>query len=897
MAAPTRLFVSVAMVLTSFSRAGAQMPDEAGALLRDADKSLALETVAGATKAIENSRRALKLLGSAPAWRTGRPLAFIAQAFLQLRQVDSALVYEQRAQKVLAGGEDPQVVALVFQDLSSIHLALNHPDSAVFYAATPLSLYRVSQGVIGSPAIFLRASAAHIALNQKAEARALLVEAAREGDRVGNPFIVATAFHYLGRLHLTEAIAGDSAIIYFRIADRIQKQFGVTKGQGALYSDISQFYRKHGVVDSALTYARRALTSRELGDRERIIVLMSLSETYAQRGEFSGTDADSAVFYARSSLALARRMNDKRLEADALLRIGVNFARTNKDSAVSFLKQALAVIPPGTVEEGQARMFLGYAELTADATDDAMKDFQAASSILKSVGNVESWEPDFGIGAAYYFKGDFRNASDAIARAFDSRSAIRSSTRDDFLRIAFAESGVLSFDELWTNTWLRQRKSTSDEQASLGALAVTDRVRAQSLRDLMTKRTPIEKVTDFASHGRSLINRSIGADELLLYYRIGADSLTVWAVTKTGAPVVVRRAVSRDSVQTTVGAYAEGLGVKNGSARLSSRSIETMRGAISSKVNSSASFAAASRELSEWLLPPEIRPLLSSSKKVVIVPHGVLGVVPFSALTAGETGDPLGVTHAIRYAPSLGILAAVTEKVVRGEPAEIRSRGERCTRQWSGACPLVVGNPLMPIFAGSDGSLTRLNPLPGAEAEGTEIAKKLNLPPLLGSAATETEVRKRVRNAPVIHLATHGFAYSRAADAASSFVALASDAKNDGFLTMNEVINAPDLDLAATLVVLSACQSGLGSLTDAEGTVGLQRAFLSRGAKTVLVSLWNVSDEATRALMTSFYGHWLDDKDKPSKSESLRRAQTDVRKVSTFSNPKFWAAFQLVGAN
>ena len=109
---------------------------------------------------------------------------------------------------------------------------------------------------------------------------------------------------------------------------------------------------------------------------------------------------------------------------------------------------------------------------------------------------------------------------------------------------------------------------------------------------------------------------------------------------------------------------------------------------------------------------------------------------------------------------------------------------------------------------------------------------------------------------------------------------------------MSEILDDPKLELSAELVVLSACQTGLGDLKDAEGIVGLPRAFLARGARSVLASLWSVDDRATRELVESFYTHWLKDDDEPSKAEALRRAQEDMQGKS----PRDWAAFQLVGA-
>jgi CHAT domain-containing protein len=153
--------------------------------------------------------------------------------------------------------------------------------------------------------------------------------------------------------------------------------------------------------------------------------------------------------------------------------------------------------------------------------------------------------------------------------------------------------------------------------------------------------------------------------------------------------------------------------------------------------------------------------------------------------------------------------------------------------------------------------------------------------------------------APVIHLATHGFAYSADAKVLDSFVALARDSTaggaGNGLLTVGEVIDDVP-HLTADLVVLSACQTGLGNLKQAEGTVGLQRAFLAKGARSVLVSLWSVSDRATELVMRGFYTHWLRDADNPGKAEALRRAQEDVRRAPGFADPRYWAAFQLVGA-
>jgi CHAT domain-containing protein len=167
---------------------------------------------------------------------------------------------------------------------------------------------------------------------------------------------------------------------------------------------------------------------------------------------------------------------------------------------------------------------------------------------------------------------------------------------------------------------------------------------------------------------------------------------------------------------------------------------------------------------------------------------------------------------------------------------------------------------------------------------------------VIGGAATERAIRGRIADARIIHLATHGFAYASDARARESFVALAADSLHDGLLSVGEILDDAELAMVADLVVLSACQTGLGDLKSAEGTIGLPRALLARGARSVLVSLWSVSDEATRLLMERFYTHWLDDADAPTKAQALQRAASDVRATEGFEHPRYWAAFQLVGA-
>lgn len=296
----------------------------------------------------------------------------------------------------------------------------------------------------------------------------------------------------------------------------------------------------------------------------------------------------------------------------------------------------------------------------------------------------------------------------------------------------------------------------------------------------------------------------------------------------------------------------------------------------------SADEAAVFREVAGIVLPRALLEALPDSGELLIIPHSILGLLPFSALPADSAGEPLGIRYALRFSPSL-----ITLVSIRGGAALLHD-------DWQ-ATPLLVGNPAMPMDPNSPGGV-QLEQLAQTAAEINEIAQRLKSPALTGSGATESVVRSRLSGASLVHLATHGFAYSSDEKVRDSYVALAPDSINDGLFTVGEILDELNSPMVAELVVLSACQTGLGNLLEAEGTVGFQRAFLARGARSVLVSQWSVDESATRELMVRFYSHWLGGQGRISKAEALRRAQIEVRKSPGARSPYHWAAFQLVGA-
>ena len=144
----------------------------------------------------------------------------------------------------------------------------------------------------------------------------------------------------------------------------------------------------------------------------------------------------------------------------------------------------------------------------------------------------------------------------------------------------------------------------------------------------------------------------------------------------------------------------------------------------------------------------------------------------------------------------------------------------------------------------------------------------------------------------IIHFATHGLLNSEHPELSGLVFSLIDEQgrPQNGFLRLHEIYN---LRLPAELVVLSACQSGLGKQIKGEGLVGLTRGFMYAGAPRVVASLWQVNDYATAELMKRFYRGMLKDGLRPA--AALRAAQIEMFNQKQWSSPYFWAAFVLQG--
>ena len=188
--------------------------------------------------------------------------------------------------------------------------------------------------------------------------------------------------------------------------------------------------------------------------------------------------------------------------------------------------------------------------------------------------------------------------------------------------------------------------------------------------------------------------------------------------------------------------------------------------------------------------------------------------------------------------------------------------------------------------------------MPGTEREKQAIFNEFETgnfkaQVLLYKNANEEFVKSgELQKYKIIHFATHGFVNSEKPELSDILLAQDSTSKEDGILFSGEIYN---LKLNADLVVLSACETGLGKIKKGEGIIGLTRALLYAGAKNIIVSLWPVSDKSTSELLIAFYDNYLKNKQQMPFSECLRNAKLKMISEEKFSHPYYWSPFILIG--
>ena len=428
------------------------------------------------------------------------------------------------------------------------------------------------------------------------------------------------------------------------------------------------------------------------------------------------------------------------------------------------------------------------------------------------------------------------------------------------------------------------------------------------------------------------IQQQLDPDTLLLEYSLDSERSYLWAVTRDSLTSfeLPKEKLIRDAATNLLTLLT---------ARSRFEKGETAQQRQQRLGDADARLAQAARDLSSMVLDPMAAQL--ANKRLVIVADGALQYIPFAMLpepgvrdqvvrcrwpkvqrTRHPTPDtqPLIVNHEVISLPSASALAIQRRELagrqlapkmlaVIADPVFDRSDSRFTTpaTETGDKTPTqtITGDDARSIEhlaenSGDKSGVTTLRlvipRLPFTRQEATRV---LALTPKNSSfGATDFQASRTTALDPALsqyrylHFATHGFLDSeRPGLSALVFSMVDAEGKpQDGFLRANDIYN---LKLPAELVVLSACQTGLGKEIKGEGLVGLTRGFMYAGAARVVVSLWNVNDKATADLMTKFYEKMLKQGERPA--AALRAAQVEMWKQKQWQSPYYWAAFTMQG--
>ena len=423
--------------------------------------------------------------------------------------------------------------------------------------------------------------------------------------------------------------------------------------------------------------------------------------------------------------------------------------------------------------------------------------------------------------------------------------------------------------------------------------------------------------------------RVLDDQTVLLEYSLGTDASYLWAVTKGGA------AIYKLPARPTIEKLATDLRAQLIPAKLQRRIVgidvmaDSQRGlGISATpfAEDAAAFVTASAALYKAVVEPAASTI--GEKRLLIVADGALNYVPFEALIkSSESADYSSLPYLIKsneivYAPSASVIGAIRGQTNTGSDRAIlivadpvfnsvdtRARG---TTSSSAADTRGLGiQSALSDVSGKDVPATaetaKMQGLPlarlaGTRAEAEQIVKLARASGgqadvWLDLDASEENVEARdISKYRILHIATHGLLNAERPQFTGLVLSLVGNKSQDGFLRTDEVFN---LHLGSPLVMLSACETGLGKEKRGEGVMGLTRAFMYAGAPTVGVTLWSVADKSTSELMTDFYKRLLGPKSASSTgvtaSAAMRESQLAMIAGKRYSAPFYWAPFVLVG--
>jgi CHAT domain-containing protein/tetratricopeptide (TPR) repeat protein len=686
----------------------------------------------------------------------------------------------------------------------------------------------------------------------------------------------------------------------FERARRLYDSLGALADKGLLLIDTAGAYLELNLYAEALAaYQKAHALLRHTGmvhDRAR--ALWGIGSTLIARSEFE--EAESALVEAADLFAAAA--NAPLLSGVMLEQAALQEARGDHGAAVATVRRALSLVSERDWSVQRVYAHLRLADLLLPDDSEAESHLLEASRLAERLALPHlRYRLNERLGSLRRLQGRDEEARVLLEAAVDEIERLRGTVAHETMRASFLRDKTTAYEEL-----LKLHLASGGDEDSHSAFAIAERAKSRALVDLLTGVVQgSATLADDAVEGRI---RDLQSDLNVTYGRMfGGTDDDMPLPDLRGRAVELEREISQlrlraaatsdlfappaasDSLQhlppdVTLLAYHlvgdeivtffHGQGgirvVRNpGSAATVARLVQQLdvqwdrlgTGREFAERHTALLERSTQRVLNslyEELIEP-LEPLLEetvdrtsdrteASRKIVIVPHGLLHRVPFHALFDG--GSYLLERFEISYAPSAKVYSLCQGRIPRG---------------FDKALVLGVADPSIPAVAEETQAVVKH--LPAAEL-------------LRDQQVTVEALRLKVPGCGVLHLACHGM--FRVDNPMFSSLKV-----GDGWLAASDVIR---LDLEGALVTLSACESGRNEIYAGDELMGLTRAFLGAGATTLVASLWLVQDETTAELMENWYEHLSQG---IGRATALRNAQLALK--DKYPHPYYWAPFVLIG--
>lgn len=628
-------------------------------------------------------------------------------------------------------------------------------------------------------------------------------------------------------------------------------------------------------------------------------IQMEVGRTYRVLGE-----TEKSLKHFEAAQGIAERIGDRRAAALALQQRGLSLEALGRlEEAEAAFRETLQGMQASEFRSGRAATLdaLGRIQRTHGNLLDAEKLHREALELGSAA------DDSFAESRSLYYlalveaaRGQLDSARKLAEAAIQKVEALRANVDDLNLRASYFAT-VQDYFQLQVDILMRMHAANRQAGWAARALEAAERARARSLLETLIERR-VEDGDRFVAEPLSLasIQQELDATTAVLKYALGPEQSYLWVITRDKLSSC--RLPSKEDISKSVLQLYRALIVRTASQA----SREQLR-------DSDRLADQILERLAEALLPPTVS---IAGRRLLIIPDGALYYLPFAALPrlsattdGGRELRPLIVDHEMARLPSASAVAF------------LRKRGAGRRRSAAKSIAILAD----PVFEPDDPRLAlhpnvsktppRQKPadlvrtlrdfrldvqIPRLVSSGFEARAILKLAPRgTGFMATGTDANRslvvsgRLADYQIVHFATHGLNNPENPNRSGLVLSLIDNAgkAQDGFLRLADIYQ---LRLPVDLVVLSACDTGLGREVRGEGVMGLVRAFQHAGAQSVLASLWKVEDRAAELLMREFYAALFREGLEPG--AALRRAQTRMLAKRGWSAPFYWAAFFLEGS-